>query len=784
MIVRGTFTLRQNEAVQPLDGLAGGLLEQGPLTAEIFAPDDDDRAGGCLYPSDLADYKPNAEVFLVGSCHPPAGKPVSECGVGFGVGSWSKSLRVVGKRQWGVVGASKPEKFEKMPLGWDRSFGGPGYERNPSGKGFGTPELPNVEAPGSPVSSKTDRPDPAGFGPLNPVWPQRSGKTGMAMHTARPPYFASGVDWTRFNAAPPDQQLKGFLQGDEEISLQNLHSAASVFSTRLPGLYIRAFAKVADGAVSEARMNLDTLLVDTDKGHLVLTWRGHVPCSETDLSDVKTVLIASEKLADEPLSVVHYRTLLEEFHADPIGVMSDAVIPGGRKAMAAAKAAAKDMADHPERPPVESAILLLENDDIMTFGVPDADRAEALKNAASQRDAIKEALAKEKEVVAKQDAMLAEKGITKPPPTPPKTANELAEEAPDVRAQVRDAVKAARTQIEKSQVPPERLKTQIEEIEKLERMFEEPTFKKGMAMSTPPRAAEIGPGKDLSGRNMTDRDFSGLDLSGANFEGSILTGARLVGARLRGANFRQAVLVNADLSGADLSGTNLSEALLNLAKAPGADFRQATLDKVALGKADLMGANFAGARMRQVVLSRANLAEANLNGADLFMVFAETALLERTDFSGAKLVRSTFMRCKLGGAIFKKAILTKSSFMESELAGASFVEAAGEQANFMKADLGGADFRFAVLHAAHFMETKAVGTSFHGADLKGSEFIRACLDRSLFRKANLFGANFDKAQLNETSFLDASLYEAKLATAQGKGTIFVGANTKKAMMPS
>lgn len=784
MIVRGTFMLRPNERVAPLEGPHGGLLEQGPLTAEVFAEDDEDRVGGCLYPGDFADHKPHAEVFLVGSCHPASGKPVRECGVRFAVGSWSKTLLVVGDRRWGALGPSKPEPFEKMPLGWDRSFGGPKYEKNPSGKGHGTAELPNVESAAARVLNKSDRPEPAGFGPLNPWWPQRAAKTAKAMHTAHPPYFAKDVDWTRFNAAPPDQQLPGFLRGDEDISLQNLHPSAANFSSRLPALRIRAFAKDAGGSVHEARMNLDTLLVDTDKTHLVLTWRGYVPCAETDLSDVKTVLIASEKLADEPSSAEHYEALLEEFDADPMGVITDQILPGGRKAMEAGKALAKDIAEHPETPPAERALAVLGNEDLMTFGVPEAQRAEALEQLASQRDALRGALAKEKEVLAQRDALLAEKGIPKPPPPPVKTANELAEEAPDVRAQVTESLKKAKAQLETSSAPREVLQTRLAEIEKLEHTLDDPAVQKGLAMASPPRASEIGPGKDLSGRVMTERDFSGLDLSGANFEGAILSGARLAGARLAGANLRRAVLVNADLSGADLSGADLTQALMTSVKAPDADLRRAIMDCTVLGQANLRGAKLGEATLRLTILSGSDLTGASLTGADFFTVFADGALLGRADFTGAKLVKCSFMRCKAEASVFEKAVLTNTTFMGSELREARFVDASGDQASWMKADVGGADFRFAVLHAAHFMDATAVGANFRGCDLRGAEFIRASLERALFRDANLFGAKLEKARLKGTSFLDANLYEARLADAHVEDTIFDGANTKKAAMPS
>ena len=43
-------------------------------------------------------------------------------------------------------------------------------------------------------------------------------------------------------------------------------------------------------------MNLDTLCAEPDEGRLLLTWRGLDRVQEDDLRDVKTVLVASEKL--------------------------------------------------------------------------------------------------------------------------------------------------------------------------------------------------------------------------------------------------------------------------------------------------------------------------------------------------------------------------------------------------------------------------------------------------------------------------------------------------------
>src|ERR1700733_13601084 len=178
MIVRASFKLRPGEPLTPIED----LMEQGPLKADEFRDDDDDRRGECLYASDFADFKLHADLLLSGTCHTPGGRPMTECPVRFTVGAWSKTLVVVGRRVWTekLIGAavSEPHPFTTMPLRYENGFGGPAHAQNPAGKGRDTPELPNVEHPAARVRGKGDRPEPAGFGPLSPAWPQRAGKRG------------------------------------------------------------------------------------------------------------------------------------------------------------------------------------------------------------------------------------------------------------------------------------------------------------------------------------------------------------------------------------------------------------------------------------------------------------------------------------------------------------------------------------------------------------------------------------------------------------------------------
>src|SRR5262249_7719394 len=163
-----------------------------------------------------------------------------------------------GPRFWSdglVQTASEPLPFTKMPLTYANAFGGPGYAPNPVGKGFVSMELPNVEDPAAPLRARGDRREPASFGPLSSSWPQRAGKIGKeygaVYKKTRAPFYAVDFDWSYFNAAPPDQQMEGYLRGDEEVTFQNLHPDSALFSVRLPALRIRVFLKDDRGEVRE-----------------------------------------------------------------------------------------------------------------------------------------------------------------------------------------------------------------------------------------------------------------------------------------------------------------------------------------------------------------------------------------------------------------------------------------------------------------------------------------------------------------------------------------------------
>ncbi|MHB9028773.1 MAG: DUF2169 family type VI secretion system accessory protein [Candidatus Latescibacterota bacterium] len=318
LLVKGTFDLRPGQASEP-------SKEQPFPTGDEYYPDDDEQKGGPRYEYDFAYFKPRTDLLLAGRCWSAGGKPVPASRVTFRVGPHARSLYVYGDRFWkgpsGLRAISNPVPFTSRELRYENSFGGPGYENNPVGKGYAETvnqagervwPLPNIEDPDHLIDSPDNRPAPAGFGPLGRMWKQRAsrmGSYGGDWKNTRWPWFPRDFDWSHFNAAPPGMQVEGYLRGDEPLFFENLHPKYPRYESRLPGLRVRVFLNrlVAPDSgemkFSEVPLRLDTLWADMDNEKLALIWRGSAEVLNEEMEEIRHVFIMSESLASEPASL-------------------------------------------------------------------------------------------------------------------------------------------------------------------------------------------------------------------------------------------------------------------------------------------------------------------------------------------------------------------------------------------------------------------------------------------------------------------------------------------------
>jgi hypothetical protein len=161
--------------------------------------------------------------------------------------------------------------FDRVPLVYERAFGGLGFRENPLGTGIlelsSRPNLVHPERGG----------EVACFAPISRTWPARRKLIGSAERKAadaQPPEIHEGFDWAYFQAAPADQRVD-HLHGDEWVVLEGMSATLPRVRSRLPSA--RAAARVHGLAGHDSDepipLVLDTLRIDADRMAAWLVWR-------------------------------------------------------------------------------------------------------------------------------------------------------------------------------------------------------------------------------------------------------------------------------------------------------------------------------------------------------------------------------------------------------------------------------------------------------------------------------------------------------------------------------
>ena len=262
--------------------------------------------------------KARGELLVAGSFFAPGGVPLPASYVRAKVGPADKRLAVVGDRYWRDHATTEPEPMTAMPIDWAHAFGGARFDRNPYGTGDGGGEaiaLPNVDHYGALLRSPADRPEPAGFLPMDVTFAQRRKRAGtydtrwLEEHF---PGLAPDAAPTFFNVAPEDQWIDGFFRGDEPFLVENMHPDRPRLEGRLPGLAARCFVtqRTAGGErFLEIPMRWDTVWLFPSAGFGVVIARGSLPVAEDDAADVLHLVCACEAPVS-PRPTDHYQQAL------------------------------------------------------------------------------------------------------------------------------------------------------------------------------------------------------------------------------------------------------------------------------------------------------------------------------------------------------------------------------------------------------------------------------------------------------------------------------------------
>lgn len=278
VIIKATFLLTREHSDLPL--APKDLARPIRMADEVW---EKPEVESVRYPSDLCCYKPGTDVIGVVTAWAPGGQAVPQFDTYLRVGSLSRAVRVSGLRVWESKGSglSAPRPIGQLDVRYDFAFGGRDLSdethivedgRNPVGRGVArdlaqlTHVLgPQLEDPGEPVRSASQRPPPAAYGAIGRSFLPRRAFTGTydsSWKEYRAPLPPTDEDERFHHAASPGLIANPPLVGGEACALLNL-TPDGPLQFVLPKVRLEVTFDVRGRSPERVSPQLDTVLIDT-----------------------------------------------------------------------------------------------------------------------------------------------------------------------------------------------------------------------------------------------------------------------------------------------------------------------------------------------------------------------------------------------------------------------------------------------------------------------------------------------------------------------------------------
>ncbi len=252
-----------------------------------------DGFGGVKSPAELVDDKPGTDVALVGTAHPPRGKPVEKAMAWVQAAELRKVVTIYGPRRyvadWSGVVPGPPGQLGETPLRFDHCYGGVDHRDpshasepwNPAGRGFAVDpktligrEAPALEpindlrgGPAAHASHGCFAPIPETFEPRR----SRAGTHDPAWARTRAPIRPRDFDVAHNSWAMPELRSSTPLAADAPFEVAGV-LAEGIWRFKLP-VYAMAFESTLGDETRKHPTHLDSVLIDADRRVVEQTYR-------------------------------------------------------------------------------------------------------------------------------------------------------------------------------------------------------------------------------------------------------------------------------------------------------------------------------------------------------------------------------------------------------------------------------------------------------------------------------------------------------------------------------